>query len=222
MSELCSKLERKLSGIHGIGLAKARELIRAGVKSLSDLKKEKYSEILPEESRIWLKYPVTDKIPRKTAKKIIEMLKSLNYIYPVGSYRRNAEYMSDIDLLTTKSIYKTVIDMKYIFSNSKNIEIVDTYNAGDKKISGILRYGIPPEYIHFDIFYSDPADLVPALLHFTGGKTFNIRTRAQAKHLGYKLNQYGLFKDGEKIRVNTEKELLDLIGVTWIPPEERE
>ena len=43
----------------------------------------------------------------------------------------------------------------------------------------------------------------------------------QAKSLGYKLNQYGLYKDDKKINVKNEQEIFDIIKMNYIKPENR-
>ena len=42
-----------------------------------------------------------------------------------------------------------------------------------------------------------------------------------AKQLGYKLNEYGIYMDGKKINVNSEKDICDIIGMEYLPPEQR-
>ena len=55
------------------------------------------------------------------------------------------------------------------------------------------------EIIKIDLFYAKPANVKFALFHFRNGKFNNIRLRHKLKKMGYKLNQYGLFKGNKKI-----------------------
>ena len=73
-----------------------------------------------------------------------------------------------------------------------------------------------------------PFDELPAaLIYFTGNSYFNRSMRLKARHLGYRLNQRGLYKDvsrardgtklteGQKIDCKTEEEILRILGVPW-------
>jgi DNA polymerase (family 10) len=42
-----------------------------------------------------------------------------------------------------------------------------------------------------------------------------------AKKLGYKLNEYGIFKGNKNIHVETEEEIFKLIGMKYLEPQER-
>jgi DNA polymerase (family 10) len=59
------------------------------------------------------------------------------------------------------------------------------------------------------------------MLYSTGSKENNIRMRAKAKSQGLLLNQYGLFKKGEKINLKTEKDYYDYLGMKYLEPHER-
>src|SRR5262249_32427036 len=72
--------------------------------------------------------------------------------------------------------------------------------------------------------------LVPAesrgagLQYFTGSKPHNIALRDRAIGLGFKLNEYGVFRVSDESRIagDHEEEVYGVIGLTWIPPELRE
>jgi DNA polymerase/3'-5' exonuclease PolX len=61
----------------------------------------------------------------------------------------------------------------------------------------------------------------PALLYFTGSKELNLMMRNKAKKLGYKLNEYGLFKGSKNIYVESEEEIFDLLEMKYLEPQER-
>jgi DNA polymerase (family 10) len=61
-----------------------------------------------------------------------------------------------------------------------------------------------------------------ALLYFTGSKEFNIRLRQLAIKMGYKVNEYGVFKKDKKVAGKTEAEIFSLLKMAYIPPELRE
>jgi len=60
--------------------------------------------------------------------------------------------------------------------------------------------------------------------YFTGSKAHNIALRDRAIRLGFKLNEYGLFRvDGdERIAGDREEDIYEALGLAWVPPELRE
>ena len=58
------------------------------------------------------------------------------------------------------------------------------------------------------------------------GININKRMRALAEQLGYLLNEYGLYKlNGNKkikIKITSEKDIFDKLGMEYLPPEKRE
>jgi DNA polymerase (family X) len=63
-----------------------------------------------------------------------------------------------------------------------------------------------------------------AMQYFTGSKAHNIALRDRAIDLGFKLNEYGLFRTADDVRVAGEREedIYAALGLDWIPPELRE
>jgi hypothetical protein len=61
------------------------------------------------------------------------------------------------------------------------------------------------------------------MLFFTGSADFNIRIRGIAKKKGWKLSRYSLHdaKTEKPIASETEREILDLLGVGWVVPKDR-
>ena len=68
---MTDQLEQRLTKLHGIGAAKARDLVAAGVKSPADLRKPKYFNMLDVDAQIHLKYRVTKEVPRGMATRLI-------------------------------------------------------------------------------------------------------------------------------------------------------
>jgi DNA polymerase (family 10) len=133
--------------------------------------------------------------------------------YVVGSIRRHAPTVKDIDFLIIGDD-DTSYNIISSLSKNKNIKVL---SSGNKKIM-LTYYGK-----RVDIFFTSKSDLIPALLHFTGSKIFNIRMRQKAKQLGYTLNQYGLFdNDGNKIKLRNEKSVFKILGFDYKEPQDRE
>ena len=63
-----------------------------------------------------------------------------------------------------------------------------------------------------------------ALQYFTGSKAHNIALRDRAIQRGLKLNEYGLFRvdDDVKVAGETEEGIYEALGLAFVPPELRE
>jgi len=68
----------------------------------------------------------------------------------------------------------------------------------------------------------EPEELGALVLAYTGDWLFNVAMRSQAKRMGFKMDQYGIWK-GKKpaLRSPDEKEFFDFLGMDWHAPEER-
>jgi len=69
-----------------------------------------------------------------------------------------------------------------------------------------------------------PKSFGAALQYFTGSKAHNIALRDRAIAHGFKLNEYGLFRVADDVRVAGEREadIYAALGLEWVPPELRE
>jgi len=101
-----------LKGVHGIGDAKAKDLIAAGIKTIHQLREEstKTPKLLNKTQKLGLQYyeDIQKRIPRAELEKhealLLETLpKGMNGTV-VGSYRRGAETSGDIDMLITMDV----------------------------------------------------------------------------------------------------------------------
>lgn len=129
-----------------------------------------------------------------------------------GSYRRGLNWLKDVDL---------VVEINDNFPKL-NINESGMVKSGNSREKYILPIGNGKRNIPVDIFYTTPHSWPFAILHFTGSKNFNIQTRFMAINKGYKLNEYGLFKNGKEITgFKTEKEILKKILDKYYKPEER-
>ncbi len=62
-----------------------------------------------------------------------------------------------------------------------------------------------------------------ALQYFTGSKAHNIALRDRAIQRGFKLNEYGLYRDdGTSVAGATEEDIYEALGLAFVPPELRE
>ena len=200
-----------LMSVPGIGMAKAKQLITAGVKKLSDLKLKKYNDMLVAQSKLFIKLNPIVKIERKYVSMIERLL--TNAIF-TGSYRRNKQIVGDIDIVTS--------DLPLVVDMLKSLGKCYIYSSGDSKVSMyfdasniVKKHAV---YI-IDIFAS--SDIVPMILYTTGSANNNTLMRHKAKLLGYKLNQYGLFQGKKQIMLKTEADYYEILGLPYKQPAER-
>ena len=152
----------------------------------------------------------------ETAAALIAFLQSLAPsadIVPVGSLRRGSETCGDIDLLATGAD-RSLMDA---FVSHALVERV--LGQGETKSSVLLRGGFQA-----DLRLVEPSSRGAAMQYFTGSKAHNIALRDRAIGLGFKLNEYGVFRvdDETKVAGATEEDVYAALGLAWVPPELRE
>lgn len=151
------------------------------------------------------------------AVEIINKLKSLpevNRISYAGSLRRMKETVRDIDILVTSTKPKRIMDVFISFPGVKEV-----LAHGDTKSSVLLQGGI-----QVDLRVVEPDSYGAALLYFTGSKQHNIRLRTIANQKGYKISEYGIFREKTEKRIagKEEADIYRTLGLAYIPPEMRE
>lgn len=250
---------KELSTIYGIGPTKASYFYENfKIKSIEDLiKADKKGLIeLTNQMKLGIKYRNTlcEHIPRILIARLElfvqeELIKlDPNFISIVcGSYRREKDYSSDIDILITnkklKSKEQTGKYLKIVLNKLEKFFIVDklteSFNthfqgfASFKKIPDLPKsynkkeFCVETNVIRLDIIMVPEQYFYSALMHFTGSGDFNQRMRLHAKTLGMKLSEYGLVKINEKnnketlIPTNSEADIFDALLLKYIPPNKR-
>ncbi len=135
-----------------------------------------------------------------------------------GSTRRGRETIGDVDLLAASERPAQVCAA---FAESGTLARVQL--AGDTKVSGMLSGGR-----QVDLRVVEPDSYGAALMYFTGSQQHNIRLRERGQRMDLTLNEYGLFEigadgePGERVAGETEAEVYEALGLTFIPPELRE
>lgn len=223
------KLLKKLEEIIGIGKKSALNLIKKNIKSINDLKnKIKNNEIkVNKQIKFGLKYykKYDTKIYRKEIDEINSYLqkkigKDLKLII-CGSYRRQKDIMNDIDVVITykEKKYDLFEIIEKLKSKSFFLDAI-TYKNYKTKYMGFCKYKDYP-LRRIDIIYVPYKSYYTALVYFTGSAEFNRNLRLKAKKLGYKLNQYGLYKNNKKFIIKSEKELFEKLNIEYIEPKFR-
>lgn len=241
-----------LQEIYGIGPVSAKALLRIlklnyKWSSKRDLYKILRKPViftqLPEAAQTYLTYMPDRMIPYSVMQKFdatinqtLKTLKTLKIrLIIAGSYRRKKPFSRDIDIVMIQNKAGSAFEkFKEALGSSKYIKILRVYAEGPAKCSVMFRFLVPQNIkkasdekklytIKADIFLTPPNEYLYTLLYATGSGAFNIRMRAQAKRKGYLLNQRGLFKGGVRVEnIKNERQLFDIIGVSYRAPTERE
>jgi len=129
-----------------------------------------------------------------------------------GSFRRQRDTVGDVDLLVTTHAPVAVIEALASYSG-----VTRVLAQGSTRSSVVLANGL-----QVDLRVVPPASFGAAWLYFTGSKAHNIALRRIAQDAGLKLNEYGLYRGGERVAGETEDSVYEALGLPWIEPELRE
>jgi DNA polymerase (family 10) len=134
-------------------------------------------------------------------------------IEPVGSLRRGCETCGDLDFLAAGAKPTLMDDL----TEYRLVERV--LGQGESKTSVLIQGGFQAD---LRLVVADERGA--ALQYFTGSRNHNIALRDRAIRRGFKLNEYGLFRieDDLKVAGEGEEEIYGELGLDWIPPELRE
>jgi DNA polymerase (family 10) len=99
-------------------------------------------------------------------------------------------------------------------------DVIDVASKGETRSTVRLRSGL-----QVDLRVVPSESYGAALLYFTGSKAHNVALRDRAIDEGLKINEYGVFRDGddeERVAGETEEEIYGLFDLPLIVPELRE
>jgi len=240
----CNNLDKKnlkdeLLSIVGVGTSLVDKLLKEfKITSTSDFIKLVQTNKLKVSKTIQLGIKYYKKlkfnIPRQEITKTLDFLQKQIYqvddsliIQICGSYRRQKLTSNDIDLLITSPLILTpdlkeeekIIQSIVSKLHSSNFLIDDITPAATNKYMGFCKSISSVRRI--DIRFIPFLSWYPGILYFTGSKNLNLTMRNKAKKLGYKLNEYGLFKGTKNIYVESEEEIFNLLGMKYLEHKER-
>ncbi len=190
-------LENRIISVPGFGL-KTQEKICAGIQFI-------------KEHRGLFLWAEAHELAKKLQQDLLKSSAVLR-VEIAGSLRRCNEVVKDIDLVAASTEPRVVMD--YFIDMPVVAEVI---SSGKTKTSVLLSTGN-----QVDLRVVKPEEFPHALQHFTGSKEHNTALRHWAKKLGFKLNEYGLFKGEEVIYCQNEAEIYQYLGLSFIPPELRE
>ena len=139
-------------------------------------------------------------------------------IQVAGSVRRAAELIGDINIVCAvknDSGKASVIDAFTTLSNTRDVSSRDDSSATFADRSGM----------GFSIKVVTERVWVGALVYATGSISHGTRLEELAKARGLVLSEDGLFESGNletPVALNTEQDVYDRLGLSFVPPEMRE
>ena len=158
-----------------------------------------------------LKLPVAQQVAEGLLREL-RALPGVRQAVAAGSLRRMRDTVGDLDLLVTADRGTPVLQQ---FTQGAQVERV--VSRGTTRATVVLRDGV-----QVDLRAVQPASFGAAWLYFTGSKAHNIALRRLAQEAGCKLNEYGLFRDHERLAGDTEASVYRHLGLPFIEPELRE
>lgn len=235
--------------ILGFGPSTIRGLVAANILTRADLidavKRQKIELTRTQDLGLRFFDDLQRKIPREDVALISEQVFVEIYraahevleqnerilVVTAGSYRRQARESSDIDILiapdsqparkrTARSAEFGRGLLQQIHKQISQLPaFIDVIMIGNQKYSFLYRFHW---VVSIDIIYVPREAYFAALLYFTGSQSFNIWMRELCKKKGYSLNQYGLTaSDGSVIQLKSEEHLFEILGIPYIPPQNR-
>lgn len=188
--------ENRLITLDGFG-QKTQDKIKHGITLLAQYKdKHLLSEIYP------IAHNILDYI-----KKCHDAVRS----EIAGSLRRWKEVVKDIDIVVSADKLPEIIDYC-----SRCPYISELIERGENEIS------FYSEGIRVDIKFVKTEQYACAIMHFTGSKDHNVELRKIARQRSLKINEYGVFQEELRMKINTEEEFYAFFNMQYIPPELRE
>ena len=220
-----------LMACYGIGPAKARELVDAGIRSIDDLREavRVNPKLLNDKQLIGLKYyaELLQRIPRE---EMVQHDILLQGALPprikakvVGSFRRQAVTSGDIDILVRGEDPRLLA--QYVAKLEEMGYIREILALGDKKCMAICALGEDGVPRRLDILLTPRDEYAFAILYFTGSDKFNVAMRQYALTRGYSLNEHELTRVSTNVEeapaMRREKDIFAFLGLTYVEPETR-
>lgn len=190
-------------GIYGVGPAKASALVKAGYKTIEDLRSavgaNANPSLLNTNQTLGLLYyeDLLQRIPRaemdQHAALLCRCCPPTLTMDIVGSYRRGATSSGDIDvLLKATNKASAAAFLKMIENIKAAYPIVEILAQGPKKCMAIIKLSPTATARRLDLLLTPAVEYAYALFYFTGSDKFNVAVRSHALSFGYTLNEHGI------------------------------
>ena len=209
-----------LEQIYGVGPKIAADWAAKGYSSVAEIKKahNEGSLQLTKQQAIGIKYfrDLAHPIPRKEAIKIFAIFKKklrgveVELMGSFGMKDPAKQEGKDIDILVVDAKMEEIVQ-------SLGDWIVCEAELGEKMGVFLMKFPGYPRVVHVDVKIATKEQKPFYTLYFRSGEKFSRKIRKIAKDRGYKLNQYGLFKNGRRIarKFKDETEIVEFLGLEY-------
>jgi apurinic endonuclease APN1 len=206
-----------LEQIYGVGPKIAADWAAKGYSSVAEIKKahQEGSLQLTKQQAIGIKYfrDLAHPIPRKEAMKIFAQFKrklpglEVELMGSFGMKDPAKQEGKDLDILVVDAKMGEIVQ-------SLGDWIVCEAELGEKMGVFLMKFPGYPRVVHVDLKISTKEQKPFYTLYFRSGEKFSRKIRKIAKDSGYKLNQYGLFKNGRRVpqKFRDEAEIVEFLG----------
>jgi DNA polymerase (family 10) len=137
---------------------------------------------------------------------------AVEHVEVAGSFRRRKETVGDLDVLVLSTDAAAVMDHLVRFDGIREV-----LGRGDTK-SSVLMGGD----LQVDLRVVPRESYGAAMVYFTGSQAHCVHLRRIAQSRGLLLNEYGLFRSGQRVAGAAEEDVYKALGLPLIPPELRE
>ncbi len=153
----------------------------------------------------------------ESAERIVEALREVPAVQRAeiaGSARRLADSVKDLDIVVASDDPAAVIAA---------FGALDVIGAAARGGEGGAR-GVTQNGLAVDLRIVTPATFGNLLQHFSGSKAHNVHLREMAVRRGLHVSEHGVLDDetGETTHCETEEEVYERLGLTYVEPELRE
>ena len=209
-----------LEEIYGVGPKVAADWAAKGYSTVAQIKKahDDGSLQLTKQQAIGIKYfrDLEHPIPRKDAIKMFAQFK--HKLADIEVELMGGFGMKDPAKKEGKDLDILVIDAKMgEIVQSLGNWIVCEAELGMKMGVFLMKFPGYPRVVHVDVKIATKEQKPFYTLYFRSGEKFSRKIRKIAKDLGYKLNQYGLFKNGRRVpnKFTNEAEIVEFLGLEY-------
>jgi apurinic endonuclease APN1 len=206
-----------LEKIYGVGPKVAADWAAKGYSTVAQIKKahDDGSLQLTKQQAIGIKYfrDLAHPIPRKDAIKMFALFKrrlpgmEVELMGSFGMKDSAKQEGKDLDILVVDAKMGEIVQ-------SLGDWIICEAELGEKMGVFLMKFPGYPRIVHVDVKIATKEQKPFYTLYFRSGEKFSRKIRKIAKDAGYKLNQYGLFKNGRRIarKFKNEAEIVEFLA----------
>jgi DNA polymerase (family 10) len=186
----------RLVGVHGFGPHLQQRLLDAAATEGATAPRRKRTAVAPRCQQLLA---------------FLRALPAVQRAEAAGSFRRGSETVGDLDLLAQADDGHAVTQ-----AFTRHPEVREVRSAGLTQASVVLGDGL-----QVDLRVVSRRSFGAAWVYFTGPKAHNLWLRRRAIRRGLKLNEYGVFRDGQQLAGDDEAGVYRVLGLGWIEPAAR-